>query len=67
MTITLVINNPHYTDALQELARAAGMEPQDLCSAILTKRLDDFTESVRRYKADLAASYTVKRRKEGEP
>jgi hypothetical protein len=57
MNVTLEINNPYYTQGLEDMAQAVGVETGELCAAIVTKRIEDYVQAVRTYKRDLAGSY----------
>ena len=54
MRITLEINNPHYSDILQDMAQAAGVDPQELCAAVIENQLAGYDKEVK--EAKLAAA-----------
>lgn len=49
MTILLEINNPHYENALNEMARVMEISPEKLCSGFITKAVQDFDEGLLRW------------------
>lgn len=54
MQITLDINNPHYADILQDMAQAAGLDPRELCSAVIENQLAGYDKEVKEAKLTAA-------------
>ena len=46
MQITLDINNPHYADIQQDMAQAAGLDPRELCAAVIEAQLAGYDREI---------------------
>ena len=60
MTVTLTINNPYYEQRLQEMARVSGMTPDDLCSAIIAKKVQDYELLLNEYRYEIVTDWIPK-------
>lgn len=66
MTVTLTINNPYYEQRIEEMARISGMDAATLCSAMITKKVQDYELLLSEYKYEIVTDW-IPNGREDEP
>lgn len=66
MDITMAVNNAYYLDGLQDMAIAAGTDIPNLCTVIMTKAVEEYVESVKRFKRAAVRDLTESREVDGD-